>query len=84
MFKQMEVQGAQKAPVTKVEESQYLIKGDDMSIPFSSKDGYDDKGAIARAQTMTGSSGLVLYKKVGKEPVTILYQPNKPKVFRKK
>ncbi|MFZ2310539.1 MAG: hypothetical protein WAW11_03270 [Patescibacteria group bacterium] len=83
MFQQMEVVGAQKAPV-KVEKIQYLIKGHDLNIPFSSDDGYDDKGAIARAQTMTGSPGLVLYKKVGKEPVTILYQPNKPKVFKKK
>lgn len=84
---EMEVKGAQKAPVVKkVEEEvvQYLIKGDDMSIPFSSKDGYNDDSAISRAQTMVGSPGMILYKKVGKEPVTILYQPNKPKVFKKK
>ena len=82
---QMEVEGAQKAPVIKAEEVQYVIKSDDMSIPFSSIDGYDDTSAIVRAQTMVGSPGLILYKKVGREPATILYQPCKPKkVFKKK
>lgn len=80
---QMEVQGAQKAPV-KVEKIQYLIKGYDLNIPFSSEDGYDDKGAIARAQTMSDSPGLILYKKVGKEPVTVLYEPGKSKTSKKK
>ena len=85
MFQQMEVKGAQKAPVVKKEEeTRYLIKGDDLSIPFSSAEGYDDKSAIARAQTMAGSPGLILYKKVGKEATVILYQPSKPKVFKKK
>ena len=80
MFEQMEVQGAQKAPVTGV---QYLIKGHDMNIPFSSSEGYDDKGAIARAQSMSDAPGLVLYKKVGQEAATVLYDPRKPKVKKK-
>lgn len=83
MFQQMEVSGAQKAPV-KVEKVQYLIKGHDLNIPFSSDDGYDDKGAISRAQGMSDSPGLILYKKVGKEPVEILYEPSKPKKLKKK
>jgi hypothetical protein len=83
MFSQMEVTGAQKAPV-KVEKIQYLIKGHDMNIPFSSDDGYDDKGAIARAQGVSDAPGLILYKKVGKEPVTVLYEPGKPKKLKKK
>lgn len=81
---QMEVVGRAQQVPAQVTEVRYVIKSDDMNIPFSSSDGYDDNSAIARAQTMAGSPGLILYKKVGREPATILYQPNKPKVFKKK
>ena len=82
---EMEVKSRAQQVPAQVVEVQYLIKGDDMSIPFSSKEGYTDSSAIARAQTMIGSPGLILYKKVGKEQAAILYQPNKPKkVFKRK
>ena len=84
MFEQMEVTGRAQQVPAQVTEVRYVIKSDDMNIPFSSEEGYDDKSAIARAQGMSDSPGLILYKKVGKEPVEILYEPGKPKKLKKK
>lgn len=61
-------------------EVKYQIKGDDVNLPFSVKDGYNDASAILRAHNMMGSlSGIKLYKIVGCEK-TVIFPSDKKKL----